>query len=79
MRILGSSHKHGLADDDVRHALRNGIYAFDEEEDVTIVIGPDRSARLLEIGVLHIEDGPVVIHAMPARPKYLRNLPFMGG
>jgi hypothetical protein len=30
-------------------------------------IGPDRTGRLLEVGVV----GDRVIHAMPARPKYL--------
>ena len=28
--------------------------------------------RLLEIGVIESVDGPIIIHAMPARPKYLR-------
>ena len=37
-----------------------------------MVLGPDQSAQLLEIGVLADEDNDYVIHAMPARPKYLK-------
>lgn len=32
-----------------------------------MLIGPDRSGAPLEVGVV---DGIVVIHCMPARPKY---------
>lgn len=35
-------------------------------------IGADSSGNLLEIGVVESIDCPIVIHAMPARPKYLR-------
>jgi hypothetical protein len=36
-----------------------------------MIIGPDQSAQLLEIGVLADDDNDYVIHAMPARSKYL--------
>lgn len=39
---------------------------------MTMLIGPDRVARLLELGVVESDEGPVVVHAMPARPKFLR-------
>ena len=35
-------------------------------------IGPDPSGILYEIGVIGLDEGPVVIHAMRARPTYLR-------
>lgn len=35
-------------------------------------IGGDRQGRLLEIGVAVIDDQPVIVHGMPARPKCLR-------
>ena len=35
-------------------------------------VGADAAANLLEIGVVGTSDGPISIHAMPARPKYLR-------
>jgi len=37
-----------------------------------MLIGPDHSGHLYEIGVVDTADGPLVVHAMVARPKYLR-------
>ena len=68
--ILASARKHGIADDDMLHAYRNPIRVFDLD-DLTMLIGPDRSARLLEIGVAHAESVDFVVHAMPARPRFL--------
>jgi hypothetical protein len=31
-----------------------------------------RRSNLLEVGVIESFDGPIIIHAMPARPKDLR-------
>lgn len=59
--ILASARKHGVADDDFLHAYRNPIRVFDLD-DLTMLIGPDETTRLLEIGVAH---------AMPARPGFL--------
>lgn len=71
--ILGSARKHGLADEDILHAFDNPIRAEDLDDGLTMLIGPDRSAaNLLEIGVVNGEDGPVIVHAMPTRQKYLR-------
>jgi hypothetical protein len=35
-------------------------------------IRPDQVGALLEVEVVESSDGPVVVHAMKARPKYLR-------
>ena len=37
-----------------------------------MLIGPDLAAQLLEIGVVSDDDNDYVIHAMPARAKYLK-------
>lgn len=38
-----------------------------------MLVGPDRSAGLLEIGMARANDGtPVIVHAMRARPKFVR-------
>jgi hypothetical protein len=43
--------------------------------DLTMLIGPDTDGALLEIGVLDLDgEDPVVIHAMPLRPKVYRLL-----
>ena len=37
-----------------------------------MLLGPDQTGQLLEIGLLAADDNNnYVIHAMPARPKYL--------
>ncbi|MFP5578482.1 MAG: hypothetical protein ACLGIZ_09630 [Acidimicrobiia bacterium] len=68
--VLASARKHGVEDDDMLHAYRNPIRVFDLE-DLTMLIGPDRAARLLEIGVAHAQSIDFVVHAMPARPRFL--------
>ena len=52
------------------HAYRNPIRVFDLD-DLTMLIGPDTSARLLEIGVAAAEGVEFIVHAMAARPKFL--------
>jgi hypothetical protein len=71
VRIAESTRKHGIADEDMLHALRNAI-RIAESEDFTMLIGPARDGQLLEVGVLDARgDDPVVIHAMPVRPDLL--------
>jgi hypothetical protein len=73
VEILPSARKHGISDDDIRHAITNAIAAIKhlEQNDFTMLIGPDRSVGLIEVGVLETDDQDYVIHAMPARQKYL--------
>jgi hypothetical protein len=41
------------------------------DDNLTMIIGPVGSGAMLEVGVLDMEgDDPVVIHAMPLRPKF---------
>ena len=37
-----------------------------------MIIGPNRRAALLEVGLLETDDQDYVIHAMAAREKYLK-------
>jgi hypothetical protein len=48
----------------------NPILVEDLDEGMTMVIGPDHAGNLYEIGVVGSDEGPVVVHAMRARPKY---------
>lgn len=70
--IAPSARKHRVADDDMLHAYRCAISSDEQDEQIVLLIGPDRSARLLELAVLRSTSGPVIIHAMAARPKHLR-------
>ncbi len=71
--IFASARRHGVVDEDILHAYRNPIRWIDlHEDEITMLIGPDHTGRLLEIGVATGEGIEFVIHAMPARDKYLR-------
>ena len=61
-----------MSEDLIRHALRNHIDLFDVGDGMTMVIGPDRSGGLIEVGVVARYDDLYVAHAMPARSKFLR-------
>jgi hypothetical protein len=70
-----SARKHGVADDDMRHAYRNHVLAFvSPDPNFTMYVGPAHSGELLEVGVVTDEIGEAIIHAMPARPKFLKGL-----
>ena len=73
IEIRPSASKHGISDDDIRHAINNAIAAIThpDQADFTMLIGPDRTAGLIEVGVIGTDAQDYVIHAMPARQKYL--------
>jgi hypothetical protein len=68
--ILASARKHGITDEDMLHAYRNPTRVF-ELDDLTMLVGPDRSANLLEVGVTTAEGIDFVVHAMVVRPRFL--------
>ena len=69
--IAPSARKHGITDDDMRHALRNPVGVADLDDGLTMFVGPARDGTLVEVGVADTGAGPVIVHAMPARPKFL--------
>ncbi len=74
MEVTPSARKHGISDDDIRHAFENAVASITvaEQPDFTMLVGPGQSAQLLEIGVIADDDNDYVIHAMPARARYLK-------
>lgn len=70
--IAASARKHGIHDDDMLHAFNHPIFVDDLDDGFVMFVGADTTGNLLEIGVIDSADGPVIIHAMAARPKYLR-------
>jgi hypothetical protein len=73
VKIHESARRHGVADADVLHAIDHALAIEDagEEPDRWLVLGPDRSANLLEVVVLITSVGEqIAIHAMPMRDKY---------
>jgi hypothetical protein len=77
VEIHGSARKHGVADEDIVHAIDYALAIEDagEDPDRWLVIGPDSASNLLEVVVLITAEGTqLVIHAMPIRDKYARLL-----
>lgn len=71
--IAPSALRHGVSEDIIVHAFNHPIRVADLEEGLMMLIGPDSAGNLYEIGVVSADEGPVVVHAMPARSKYLRS------
>ena len=70
--IEASARTHGVSDDHMLHAFRNHWQAFEtDDSDVTMYLRPARNAVPLGVGVVNDEERTAVIHAMPARPKFL--------
>ena len=66
--------------DDVLHAVARALVVADMGDDEsplrTLVLGPDRSGNMLEVIVLHFDDGrEMAIHAMRMRIHYRGLLP----
>ncbi len=70
--IAPSARKHGVSDDTILHAFNSPIRAEDLDEGLVMLVGPDHAGNLFEVGVVTSDEGPVIVHAMPARPKYRR-------
>ncbi|RLZ04129.1 hypothetical protein CWC38_02185 [Kocuria tytonicola] len=70
--IAPSALKHGLVEADILHAYRNPIRAWDLGEGFTMLIGANQAAIVLEVGYVQGHTADVIVHAMPARRKYLR-------
>ena len=69
--VLDSARKHGISDADMVHAYRHPIRVF-VVDDLVMLVGGDEAGRLLEIGVAEAEGVEFIVHAMPARPRFLR-------
>ena len=69
--VLASARKHGIPDDDMLHAYRHPIRVFDLDG-LIMLIGADASGRMLEVGVAVGDGVDFIVHAMPAREKFLR-------
>ena len=70
--ITESAHRHGVTNETILHAFNNPIRVEDLDEDMTMFIGGDSAGNLIEVGVVGSDVRPVIVHAMPARAKYLK-------
>lgn len=69
--VLKSARKHGISDSDMLHAYRHPIRVF-AMDDLVMLVGADQSGRLLEVGIAEAEGLEFIVHAMPARERFLR-------
>ncbi|MDH3193870.1 MAG: hypothetical protein OEM40_06070 [Acidimicrobiia bacterium] len=71
--VVATARKQGVNDNDndMLHAFRNPIRVF-SLDDLIMLIGADEAENLLEIGVATGEGVEFIVHAMPARPRFLR-------
>ena len=76
MDIHDSARRHGVADEDIRHAVANAMVIEDQDDDTRLYLAAGTAGALLEVLTIVREDGTkLAIHAMPMRPKYRRLLP----
>jgi len=54
------------------HAYANPIRVFELDEGLTMLVGGGVSGALHEIGVVEAATGVVIVHAMPARERFVR-------
>ena len=71
VHITEGARRHGVADEDMPHACRHAIIVH-QEDDLVMYVGADQSGNPLEVGVVAEGKRFKIIHAMPARAKYLR-------
>jgi uncharacterized DUF497 family protein len=77
VEIVQSARKHGVDDADIVHAYENAIRIVEYEyngEDRVLVIGSDRTGRLLELVAVPVGEPNRIIHADALRSKFYEYL-----
>ncbi|MCY4516371.1 MAG: hypothetical protein OXB99_03935 [Acidimicrobiaceae bacterium] len=69
--VAASAYKHGISEEDILHAYRNPIRLYYQDHRV-LLVGGGWGGNILEIGVEEGEERDIIIHAMPARDKFLQ-------
>ena len=70
--VVHSAARHGVGELDALHAWAFAIDAYNVDEGMVMYIGPDQAGNLLEVGVVEWHDELAIVHAMRARPRFLR-------
>lgn len=70
--IIESARKHGITNEAILHAFNHLLFRHEQDDaGLTMLIGGDPAGNLIEVGVVDSDFGPVIVHAMPARRRYL--------
>lgn len=71
MEIYATARKHGIANEDIVHAIEHALAVGEDEDGRVLYLGADRAANMLEVvSVMRDDDTEIVIHAMRMRAKY---------
>jgi len=73
VEIKRAARRHGIADADIVHAFENAIRYVEFEydgEDRLLIIGADRSGRLLELVAVPVGEPTRIIHADNLRRRF---------
>lgn len=70
--IAPSALKHGVDEEEILHAYRNPIRAWDLGDGFTMIVGANQAAIVLKVGYIQGSTTVVIVHAMRARAKFLR-------
>ena len=71
VEIWPSAYKHGISAEQIRHVAAHPMRIFETDNAMIMIIGGDPAANILEVG---IGRSGAVVHAMPARKKFLKQL-----
>src|SRR3546814_19517840 len=70
VRLLESAYRNGVSASDIRHAAANAIRHHDLNHGLVMLVGPDTTGALLEVGTIaSTPTEPPPVHALPARAK----------
>jgi hypothetical protein len=76
VEIHPAAFKHGIAAEDIEHAVEHAMTIDDQDDDTRLYLGPARNAALLEVvTVVRDKRSELAIHAMSMRARYERLLP----
>ncbi|HUR48559.1 MAG TPA: hypothetical protein VMY88_03380 [Acidimicrobiales bacterium] len=71
VEIYASARKHGIAHEDIVHAIEHALAVGEQKDGTVLYLGPDRAANMLEVvSIMRDDDTEIVIHAMRMRAKY---------
>jgi len=70
--VLHTASRHGVAELDALHAWAFAVDSFVLDDGMVVHVGPTRAGHLLEIGVVQWHATVAIVHAMPARARFLR-------
>jgi hypothetical protein len=76
VEIHESARRHGVADEDIQHALAHTVIWVELGDDPWryLLAGPDRAGNMLELVILDLGGDELVIHAMGLRRSTAQEL-----